>query len=110
MKRRWLIAMIPLLAASLRSQTPASVASPPSSAESAEQLFGAICARCHGLDGRGAEHGPNIATNPEVRQRSDADLFRVVHDGMPAAGMPGFGAAFNARRISAIVTWMRVLQ
>jgi len=33
-------------------------------------IFASNCATCHGADGRGGEHAPNIATAPEV-QTSD---------------------------------------
>src|SRR6266849_6171477 len=32
----------------------------------ASKTFAATCAGCHGLDGRGGERGPNIATRQEV--------------------------------------------
>jgi cytochrome c oxidase cbb3-type subunit 3 len=30
-------------------------------------IFASNCAGCHGADGRGGEHAPNIATTPEVQ-------------------------------------------
>jgi len=78
-------------------------------ADSGERLFASTCARCHGLDGRGGEHGPNIATRSEVRRWSDAQLYRLVHDGRPQAGMPGF-AFIGAEQVKAVVGWVRALQ
>src|SRR5215831_9195377 len=37
-----------------------------SSADASRQAFSSICASCHGLDARGGERGPDIATRPEV--------------------------------------------
>ena len=35
------------------------------------ETFRSRCAACHGLDGRGGEHAPDIVTNPKVRELSD---------------------------------------
>jgi cytochrome c553 len=37
-------------------------------------IFAANCAGCHGADGRGGEHAPNIATAPEVQHLMDREL------------------------------------
>lgn len=68
------------------------------------------CAGCHGLDGRGGEHAPNIATKPDVQHKSDGALFAIVRDGIPSAGMPAFRALLDAARIKATVDYLRVLQ
>lgn len=75
-----------------------------------QQLFTSRCAGCHGLDGRGGEHAPDIATSARVRSLPDADLARIVHDGIPAAGMPAFGSSFNRQQIDAVVSYLRELQ
>lgn len=75
-----------------------------------QQLFTSSCAGCHGLDGRGGEHAPNIATNGKVQQLRDADLVHIVHDGIQASGMPAFGSRFSEDQISAVVSYVRVLQ
>src|SRR5271155_1720335 len=60
-----------------------------------KKLFDGNCAGCHGLDARGGEHAPNIATNPEVRRMADEELFRVVHDGAASGTMPAFGSTLS---------------
>ena len=80
----------------------------PQSAE-ARDTFAATCGGCHGLDGRGAERGPNIATRQEVVRRSDAQLLGILQKGMPAAGMPGFAALGNSKLV-ALVSYLRTLQ
>jgi cytochrome c oxidase cbb3-type subunit III len=52
--------------------------------------FVKYCSGCHGLDGRGGEHAPDIATSPTSRQLARDALFKIVRDGIPAKGMPGF--------------------
>ena len=73
------------------------------------QTFESRCASCHGLDGRGGERAPDVATRASVRRRSDADLFRIIQRGMPTAGMPSF-ATLESSRINALVSYLRLLQ
>ena len=75
-----------------------------------EQLFSSRCAGCHGLDGRGGEHAPNIATNENVQHLADTDLAHIVRNGIPAGGMPAFGLSFNDSQIKEVVSYLRVLQ
>ena len=75
----------------------------------ASRTFAATCAACHGLDGRGGERGPNIATRPEVLRRSDAELLRILRNGIPASGMPSF-AALGDSTLAAMVIYLRTLQ
>jgi alcohol dehydrogenase (cytochrome c) len=64
------------------------------------------CAGCHGSDGNGGELGPAITTR--VPTRSDQDLTTLVRDGLPAAGMPAFGA-LGATEVSDLVRYVRTL-
>jgi cytochrome c oxidase cbb3-type subunit III len=73
------------------------------------RTFEARCAPCHGIDGRGGERAPNIATQPSVQRQPDAWIFRVIHDGVPETGMPSF-ATLDAARINALVKYLRRLQ
>ena len=68
------------------------------------------CAGCHGLDGRGGEHAPNIATDPKVQALSHRDLLNIVRSGIPAAGMPGFASSLDDAQIRAVVSYLRILQ
>lgn len=74
-----------------------------------QQTFSA-CAACHGLDGKGGEHAPNIATEQRVQQMSDGALLKIVKNGIPTAGMPGFSALLNDSQIHAVVQYLRTLQ
>jgi putative heme-binding domain-containing protein len=80
------------------------------SAQQVGQPQFARCATCHGLDGRGGEHAPNIATDPKVQALSDRDLVHIVRSGIPSAGMPAFGSSLDASQIRAVVDYLRVLQ
>ena len=72
------------------------------------QIFDQTCAGCHGDDARGTDRGPAIATMQSVISLSDADLFKVVHDGT-TAGMPPF-SQIGDPGITAVVEYLRTLQ
>ena len=80
-----------------------------SAAADGRKIFESVCATCHGLDGRGSERGPNVATRAEVQQLSDADTLRILQAGIPAAGMPAFGA-LGAPKLQAVMAYLRILQ
>lgn len=112
----WAVAAIVLLFAALgASRLRAQAQQHPEAAKEkpslgGQQLFSSTCAGCHGLDGRGGEHAPNIATNSDVQMLSDAALLHIVRNGIPAAGMPGFGSSFDDAQLKAVVGYLRVLQ
>ncbi len=72
-------------------------------------IFAANCAGCHGADGRGGEHAPNIATAPEVQHLLDRELAGIIRYGIAGAGMPAF-STLKPQEISAVVSYLRVLQ
>ncbi len=74
-----------------------------------KQTFASTCANCHGLDGRGGERAPNIAERPRVQQLSDAQLFKIIENGIPGTGMPAFHS-LESSSIQAVVTYLRILQ
>lgn len=73
------------------------------------QTFESTCAACHGLDGRGGERGPDIATRAEIVRKSDEELAKILQVGIPQAGMPAF-ASLGSATLSATVKHLRLLQ
>src|SRR5215467_4011441 len=55
-----------------------------------KKQFEARCAGCHGADGAGGEHGPNIVDAPHPRTRSAEGLRDIIRNGIRDAGMPAF--------------------
>lgn len=72
-------------------------------------LFDSNCGSCHGSDGRGGEHGPDIATDPDLQRLTDSDLIGIAKNGVPGTGMPAFGGLGQEKLIS-IVQYLRTLQ
>jgi cytochrome c oxidase cbb3-type subunit 3 len=81
-----------------------------SKAVAGQSIFSSTCAACHGLDGRGGEHAPNIATDPRLQRMTDAGILKIIRIGIPAAGMPGFASSFNDSQINAVLKYLRILQ
>lgn len=75
----------------------------------ARQTFENRCAACHGLDGRGGERAPDIATSQKTRNRTDAALTQIITNGIVTSGMPSFNS-LDAPTIRALVKYLRVLQ
>ena len=80
-----------------------------SAAGSGRKTFESVCAACHGLDGRGGERGPDIATRAEVQELTDEETQHIVRSGIPAAGMPAFGT-LGVQEIKTVVDYLRILQ
>ncbi len=72
-------------------------------------IFASNCAVCHGADGRGGEHGPNIATATEVQRLTNRDLAGIIHNGISGAGMPAF-SSFQPQQVDEIISYLRILQ
>jgi putative heme-binding domain-containing protein len=71
--------------------------------------FNSTCAGCHGLDGRGSEKAPNIASSPKVQGMSDVQISRIVSNGTPGTGMPAFHT-LTSTQVRSIVSYLRTLQ
>jgi putative heme-binding domain-containing protein len=77
--------------------------------QAGRQTFESTCASCHGLDGKGGERGPDIATRSEVVLLSDEEISKILRTGIPQSGMPPF-AALGSAKLSAILNHLRFLQ
>jgi mono/diheme cytochrome c family protein len=53
------------------------------------KLFHDRCRMCHGDEGTGTNHGPNL-TLPLVQRQKDGPLFWKISGGNARTGMPGF--------------------
>jgi cytochrome c oxidase cbb3-type subunit 3 len=105
-----ILALIGLLPGALGSQI-CKAQNPADSAatRSRGKLFETTCAVCHGLDGRGGEHAPNIARGSTTRLQTDGALFEIINSGIPERGMPAF-SALGSEQIRTIVSELRLLQ
>jgi putative heme-binding domain-containing protein len=81
----------------------------PASASQGSVLFSSDCAACHGADGRGGEHAPDIATASDVQRLADQNLIDIIKNGITGTGMPGFDW-LGQDNVLAIVAYLRTLQ
>jgi cytochrome c oxidase cbb3-type subunit 3 len=91
----------------LRAQQPAST--PTAADVQGSMLFASSCGSCHGSDGHGGEHAPDIATAPNVQRLSDSELIAITKNGVSGTGMPAFGW-LGQEKLTAIVQYLRTLQ
>src|SRR6266849_1371180 len=73
------------------------------------QLFENRCSGCHGLDGRGGERAPDLATRAPAQRRSDAAIALIIRAGIPSAGMPAF-PILDDSALHSLVAYLRFLQ
>jgi alcohol dehydrogenase (cytochrome c) len=77
--------------------------------QAGERQYATMCAACHGLDGSGSGKGAAIAKLPQVIALPDAELVRIVREGVPGKSMPGFAQLGDANLL-AVVAYLRKLQ
>lgn len=98
----------PLLGQQTQDKSRAAVTATAQTTE-AKTTFENVCAACHGLDGRGSERGPDIASRAEAVRKTDEALLAILEQGKPTAGMPAFSSYGNTR-LQELVAYLRVLQ
>src|SRR5688572_11011008 len=70
------------------------------------KAFETRCAACHGGDGGGGEMGPPI--RERLAKLNDAELVKVIRDGLPAKGMPP--NAVDADGMKTLIRFLRTIQ
>ncbi len=104
----------------IAAQRSASIVPPdshdPRAAETGRIVYVGACAPCHGADadGRGwlgpLTYPPASALNDaDTRERSDAELYWVIAEGLSFVGMPGFRDRLTDEQIWAVVAYLRSL-
>jgi len=73
------------------------------------KTFESSCASCHGLNGKGGERAPDIATRPEVVRLSDSETLKILREGILQKGMPPF-SALGPAKLSEVLNYLRSLQ
>lgn len=88
----------------------------PRALESGRAAYTGSCAVCHGATGDGngmfgqAVYPPATDLRAhDTQEKSDAQLFWIIKNGLSFAGMPGFGNQFNDQDIWSLVSYTRSL-
>jgi cytochrome c oxidase cbb3-type subunit 3 len=75
--------------------------------ETGRMLFRMSCAGCHGLHAKGGRSGPDLTRGGFSGGDSDADLRRVISNGVPGAEMPSFRAEMDDDDLWRLVSYVR---
>lgn len=103
MQPKTVASAILLVFLSLNSQGQGTVAQP----DPGRQTFETRCASCHGTTGNGGEFAPSIVDR--VPLRTDDQLVRLLHEGIPSSGMPAF-TDIDGHERSDLIRFLRTLK
>ncbi len=76
--------------------------------DAGRKAFEARCVGCHGSDGTGGGHGPDIVDLRQPRAQSAKALRDLIRTGVPEEGMPAF--AIPDAELDAIVAYVEFLR
>jgi alcohol dehydrogenase (cytochrome c) len=97
-----------LAAAGVQAQGPPLAPLPAGSPQAAgRQVFVTRCASCHGTTANGGEFAPSIVDR--VPLRTDDELTRLLHSGLPSSGMPAFPDIVDQERAN-LISFLRTLK
>jgi aldose sugar dehydrogenase len=72
----------------------------------AADLYQANCAQCHGALLQGAQ-GPSLLQNADPRLNDESDVARIIRDGLPEKGMPGWNGKISAAEITSLAQFIK---
>ena len=73
----------------------------------ATKLYAQFCASCHGAKLEGGSGGSLLGKVWKHGNGDDEHLTRMITQGIPALGMPGFGESFGPARVRALVVFLQ---
>ncbi len=73
-----------------------------------QAMFRGLCSGCHGGAGRGGK-GPDLTDNRWIHGSGDADIVRVIQNGVPNTTMKKLGDALKPEQIRKLIDYIRSL-
>ncbi len=73
-----------------------------------QALFRGLCSGCHGGAGRGGK-GPDLTDNRWIHGGTDADISRVIQNGVPRTTMKKLGDVLKPDQIRKLIAYIRSL-
>lgn len=73
-----------------------------------QAMFRGLCSGCHGGAGRGGK-GPDLTDNRWIHGSTDADIARVIENGVPNTTMKKLGDALKPEQVSKVIRYIRSL-
>jgi putative heme-binding domain-containing protein len=83
-------------------------ATDPAALAEGQALFRGLCSGCHGGAGRGGK-GPDLTDNRWIHGGNDADIARVIENGVPNTTMKKLGDALKPEQIKKLIAHIRSL-
>jgi putative heme-binding domain-containing protein len=80
----------------------------PAALAEGQALFRGLCSGCHGGSGRGGK-GPDLTDQRWIHGNTDADLARVIQNGVPKTTMKKLGEALKPDQINKCIAYIRSL-
>lgn len=74
-----------------------------------DELYQSMCAACHGKDLHGGS-APSLIDDEWIHGSSDADMARIIRDGVPEMGMIAYSAVLSEEEIRSLVIYMREMK
>lgn len=100
------------LAAQIKSDHPETKSAPTAADQTAlgegQALFRGLCSGCHGGAGRGGK-GPDLTRKKFMHGNTDADISRVIREGVPKTTMKKLGESLKEEQIAKLVLFIRSL-
>jgi mono/diheme cytochrome c family protein len=111
------LAIITTIVAKVSQGAQARDVTPPSKESDAvtgREIYVHTCIRCYGIDGKGASDiklapKPTDLTSPAVQDRTDASLFKRIHDGKTNTAMGAWSNALSDDEIWDVLAYVRTL-
>lgn len=75
--------------------------------QAGQQIYNNNCSVCHGGDGFGGEHGPQIARR--LRRIEDPQLTELIHQGRASRGMPSFPSV-TGEKLTNLIAFLHTLK
>ncbi|MGE4430396.1 MAG: PQQ-dependent sugar dehydrogenase [Sphingobium sp.] len=72
----------------------------------ASEIYANNCATCHGNDMEGGQ-GPSLIDKIWIHGDDDAEIEKVIREGVPAKAMPAFGTMLDADSINSLIALIR---
>ena len=104
--RKWLLVLLTCGACTAQTATKNPLAGDSQAAEAGRAAFRIFCSPWHGIRGEGGR-GPDLTRGTFSNGDQDADLFRVIVQGVPGTEMPEFPARFEDDEVWKLVTYIR---
>ena len=74
--------------------------------ERGQAIYAEYCESCHGADMAGGQ-APSMADDNWEYGGTDADIRRIVTEGLDEAGMPAFGEVIQGEQMTDLITYVR---